>query len=682
MDESPPLPLTSPPAAGTSPGEIPPTRIDPPRTPIALPEEISAGLLPHIPGYAVIGELGRGGMGVVYSARQVGLERTVAVKVLLHASHAGSEMRSRFLKEAQAVARLQHANIVQIHEINEVAGLPYFSMEYCPGGSLARRLDLGPLEPREAAQLLRTLALAVQAAHDQQVIHRDLKPANILLTADGTPKVADFGLARRIDEAGQTATGAVLGTPSYMAPEQARGKIRELGPGTDVYSLGAILYECLTGRPPFREESAFETLVTVVSSAPVRPRAFRPELPAGLEAICLRCLQKDPAQRPASARRLAEMLDAFLADQPIPGIEADPPRRPKRKRLPLRRAILLTVACLLMLSVPLGTWLLQGAGSPPVEPTTQSEDSGGAEVVVPIPKAPAVTVTGPKVVKVTVPPVVKAFVNSLGMTLLRIDPGKFMMGSGKEEQDAVLQLYLDDEKKAVEARLRGEQQHEVEITKAYYLGVHEVTQAQYQKVMGNNPSHFSATGEGKDKVKGSTANLPVEMVSWYDAGRFCEKLSEREEEKKAGRVYRLPTEAEWEHACRAGTRTIFHCGDALSSRQGNFDGNYPFGAAEKGPNLEQTSAVGSYKPNAWGLYDMHGNVWEWCSDWYDVKFYQTGQARKDPTGPSSGKTRVLRGGSWYGFPKDCRAAHRNHYAPDSRYNDFGFRIVCDVKATP
>ncbi len=212
-----------------------------------------------VPGYEVLGELGRGGMGVVYKARQTALGRTVALKMILHADHAGPEARARFTAEAEAVARLQHPNIVQIFEVGEVGGLPYFSLEFCPGGSLDRKLGGTPLPASEAAALAETLAHAVEVAHRANVVHRDLKPANVLLSAEGQPKVTDFGLAKKLDVQGQTQTGAVMGTPSYMAPEQAGGH-KDVGPAADIYALGAILYELLTGRPPFKAASLWDTI--------------------------------------------------------------------------------------------------------------------------------------------------------------------------------------------------------------------------------------------------------------------------------------------------------------------------------------------------------------------------------------------------------------------------------------
>jgi serine/threonine protein kinase len=215
--------------------------------------------LPSVPGHEILEVIGRGGMGVVYKARHVELDRIVALKMVLAGGHAGAEHRKRFRVEAEAVARLQHPNIVQIYEVGEHEGRPFFSLEFCAGGGLDRTLKGALLPPGDAAWLVETLARAVHAAHEQHVVHRDLKPAHVLLTADGTPKITDFGLAKRLDDAGQTRSGETLGTPSYMAPEQAQGKSDETGPAADVYSLGAILYECLTGRPPFCGATAVET---------------------------------------------------------------------------------------------------------------------------------------------------------------------------------------------------------------------------------------------------------------------------------------------------------------------------------------------------------------------------------------------------------------------------------------
>lgn len=284
----------------------------------AAAEAVPIPPLPSVPGYQIEGVLSRGGMGVVYRARQVGLDRPVALKMILAGSHAGPALIERFRREALAVARLQHPHVVQIFEIGEHEGRPFFTMELVEGGPLSRRIAATPQPVRPAAQLVQTLAHAVHAAHGRGVIHRDLKPANVLLAEDGTPKVADFGLAKPLeDDASQTRTGEVVGTPSYMAPEQAAGRSKEVGPATDVYALGAILYELLTGRPPFRGESSWDTMQQVLTSEPVPPARLRPGLSRDLETICLKCLAKEPARRYASAEALADDLRRFLAGEPI-----------------------------------------------------------------------------------------------------------------------------------------------------------------------------------------------------------------------------------------------------------------------------------------------------------------------------------------------------------------------------
>jgi formylglycine-generating enzyme required for sulfatase activity len=265
-----------------------------------------------------------------------------------------------------------------------------------------------------------------------------------------------------------------------------------------------------------------------------------------------------------------------------------------------------------------------------------------------------------------------AITNSIGMRLLLLRPGQFRMGSPESEAER-----YDREGPP---RL-------VRINRGLLIAAYPVTQEQYFQVMGSNPSWFSPSGGGREKVLRrtlgffarvgllETRRFPVESVSWHDAMEFCRRLSELPEEKKEGRVYRLPTEAEWEYACRAGTETPFHCGLSLSSLQANFDGSLPYGGAEKGPFLERTSEVGSYPPNVWGLYDLHGNVWEWCLDWYDEGYYAHGPVH-DPSGPEAGVKKVLRGGAWCRAGRACRSAYRAGVVPEAKCIDVGFRVVC------
>jgi WD40 repeat protein/Tfp pilus assembly protein PilF len=289
------------------------------RTGAEAGSESDATRYPELPGYEVFGVLGRGGMGTVYRAWQQNLSRTVALKMLHAGAQASSEALARFRVEAEAVARLQHASIIQIHEVGEHAGCPYLVLELVEGPSLAQSLAGTPRPARLGAELVETLARAIHVAHRQGVVHRDLTPANILLAPGGTPKITDFGLAKLLGGAGypRTQTGELLGTPSYMAPEQAASRHQAIGPATDVYALGAILYEVLTGRPPFKAESTLETLRQVVADEPVAPSRLQPRLPRDLETICLKCLRKEPAGRYASADLLADDVRRFLDGRPI-----------------------------------------------------------------------------------------------------------------------------------------------------------------------------------------------------------------------------------------------------------------------------------------------------------------------------------------------------------------------------
>jgi eukaryotic-like serine/threonine-protein kinase len=270
-----------------------------------------------VPGYEVVGRVGQGGMGAVYQARQLGLNRLVALKVLIGGAAAGSDRRARFAAEAKVVAALRHPNIVSVFDTGEYDGVPFFSMEFVPGGTLGQRLAAGPLAPETAARLMVPVVDAIQHAHDHGVIHRDLKPTNILISEDGAPKVSDFGLAKQLEsDDGLTRTDAVLGTPSYMAPEQAEGK-KQIGPAADVYALGAILYHALTGRPPFQAATTLDTLRQVVERDPVPVRDLQPAVPRDLAVICEMSLRKEPERRYPSAGELAADLRRYLANEPI-----------------------------------------------------------------------------------------------------------------------------------------------------------------------------------------------------------------------------------------------------------------------------------------------------------------------------------------------------------------------------
>jgi len=607
--------------------------------------------------YLIVRKLGAGGMGSVYLAEDTHLGRQVALKVPHVADENGNAVE-RFRREASVAARIEHPNLCPVFDVDEIDGILFFTMPFIEGTPLSRLIEEGkPWPASRAIELVRRLAQGVSHLHVRGIVHRDLKPANVMVRASGEPVLMDFGLARVFTAPAQllTAAGQPMGSPSYMAPEQVLGR-RDIGPGTDVYGLGMILYELLTATRPFEGPMAV-VFAQVLNAMPPPPSTFAPGLDTRLDALCLKALSKVPQERPPTAEAFAAEL-AALSEQlliPVPTMTSAAPPPPS------------AVAT-------------QVGGPPPSVPLLPAEMAGQPRMECPrCGKASRIpsTLVGRRVkcphcgaglgrlrTRLQGRGRPRRMENSIGMKLVLIPGGSFLRGSPADEGG-------DDERP----------QRRITITRPFYMGVVQVTQQEYRQVMGNNPSSFRVAGTGEERVQGlDTSRLPVESVSWHDAVRFCEKLSALEPERAAGCVYRLPTEAEWELACRGGSAVItsFHFGSSLSSRQANFNGNFPFGpGAKQGVALRRPTTVGSYPKNGFGLFDMHGNVWEWCADWYDSGYYAI-SLETDPPGPEDGVYRVARGGSWFNDGGDCRSASRNAREPDQRDDLVGFRVVCVV----
>jgi formylglycine-generating enzyme required for sulfatase activity/tRNA A-37 threonylcarbamoyl transferase component Bud32 len=623
------------------------------------------------PRYRVLRRLGRGGMGEVYLAEHRHMGRLVALKVIRPSLLDNAAAVQRFRQEVRAVGRLAHPNIVHAHDAEEAAGRTFLVMEYVEGTSLAEWLaPRGSLPVAEACAYARQAALGLQCAHEQGLVHRDIKPHNLMRTPDGAVKILDFGLARVLREQaaqqhGQlTGEGAVVGTADYIAPEQARDS-RQADIRADIYSLGCTLYHLLSGRVPFPQGTAIDKIVQHSIDDPEPLSRLRPGLPTGLVLVVDKMMAKRPADRYQTPAEVAAALEPFehgTAEDSLTRTAVPRAGKPSRRR---RGPLAAALAALLLAAAAVAAAVLHGVET---NQGTQLVTAEGDDAV----QAVRVSRPQPPVAEKPVPKEdAAAFVNTVGIKMVPIPAGKFVMGSPKEEQ----------------GRSEDEEQHEVEIS-AFSLSAYEVTQAQFRAVMGHNPSFFSnnATkgsgnypvlpGGGKDAVAGeNTEDYPVENVTWYEADDFCRRLTDREKEKLGGQVYRLPREAEWEYACRGGSPTYqtFHYGNSLSSAQADFDARSPYGGAPPGVYLGRPCKVGSYQPNAFGLYDMHGNVWEWCADWYAENYYAKSPPR-DPPGPPGGEGRVIRGGSRAYPAVECRSARRvGRYPPNSRYNGIGFR---------
>jgi serine/threonine protein kinase len=659
----------------------------------------AAGELGRLGPYRILSVLGQGGMGVVFLAEDINLKRTVALKVMLPSRAQKASSRERFLREARAMAKIEDDHIVAFFEVGEDRGIPFMAMQLLKGLTLRSFLEKRehvPLALEQILKLGREIAKGLTAAHAAGLIHRDITPANIWLdaSAGGRVKILDFGLAwADSPDPRLTRVGGIIGTPSFMAPEQAGGG--KIDGRADLFSLGVVLYRLCTGKMPWRKPDAISTIAAIARENPVPVREVNPEVPASLSRLVMKLLAKKPEDRPESAWAVVQSIQAIEREQaesrrekvqpapaPIQVVERKqvenrsskvqlvpqtpaPPRTVHPGAVPVKRIRRKDRANRFRVGLLLGTFIVVVAllvavllswRAEPTPASTDREKDSSRPIAGPVREIPD---------RVPVVPVAE-FSNSISLKLVWIPPGKFLMGTSAREFEQVKKERYKGYGFGDWIKVEGPQ-HEVRITRGFYLGAFEATQGQYQRVMGRNPSPMKESPEH-----------PVEGVTWDEAAAFCKALSNLPAEKKAGRVYRLPTEAEWEYACRAGTTTPFHFGHSLSTRQANINGNAPFGIAPDEPGVRKAARVGSYAPNAWGLYDMHGNVWEWCAD--GMRTY-TSAAVVDPRGPETGPDRVLRGGGWrYAATRASTRKERNR----SRYRILGggFRVACDLTGDP
>ena len=611
--------------------------------------------------YHVLRKLGGGGMGDVYLAEDAQLDNKLFAIKMLPSVLASDKRAYRQLKEEALMAmKLTHPNIVTLRAFEENGGTPFLVMDYIEGKTLSNCLaDWGKLSAEKTAALLKPVAVALDYAHSQKVVHRDIKPGNVLIRKDGVPFVLDFGIAREIHETMTRVTGRSSGgTLHYMSPEQLNGASPK--PAQDVYSFAAMAYECMKGDPPF-VRGDIEHQIENKTPEP---------LPGGtpIAAGVMAGLAKKPEERPANCMAViegngfsrAEHVDGVLGTGdggqeerkgvgglvaasalvicPVCGKKNDPKetfrcRECGRDNLCLRHQDEKTFLCADCIAAR------RAEANRKAEAKRIATEKAKREAEAKR-KAEAVRATG--TVKTLILP------GGATMEMIYVAPGSFTMGSPETEED----------------RYGDETQHRVTLTKGFWLGKYPVTQLQWKSVMGSNPSYFQRSFFSKI-FRGDTGvvefeQCPVESVSWNDCQEFIRKVNAEAERQFDGEA-RLPKEAEWEYACRAGSTGAF-------AGTGNLDSMGWYWVNSGG----KTHPVVQKNPNAWGFYDMHGNVCEWCNDWYGS---YPGGIVTDPAGAASGGFRVLRGGGWYGYARDCRSANRFRYFPGFRDWNSGFRLA-------
>lgn len=568
--------------------------------------------------YLLKKKLGRGAFGVVWLAEKQTMAGSFRFALKLAARE---DIDLKALQEEVATwkAASGHTNVLPLIEADIHEDDYVIVSEYAPDGSLEKWLDdnNGCAPTVDAAvEMIIGILSGLEHLHSRNIIHRDLKPANILLQGN-TPRLADFGLARVLKS---TQSATITGTVPYMSPDALKGA-RTVE--TDIWSVGIIFYQLLTGQMPYPQKEQVNLMYAILSE---EPQPLPDSVPQHLREIIEHALKKNPNERYQSAKEMREALREALRTKPESIIDAKdkmPAQEPKiedekkTEKLP-------------KVEDENKTWEM-----PPQHPTLQSPHLDEKTITQ---KTKVLLEISNKIHTANLPKGIK-------LEMVLIPAGNFMMGSPASEKNRGT-----DESP----------QHRVTIGYEFYMGKFEVTQAQWQAVMGSNPSYFK-----------NCDNCPVESVSWNDAQDFIGKLNARND----GFTYRLPSEAEWEYACRAGTTTAFSFGDSLSSSQANFNGNYPYGGASKGEYKAKTTPVGSYQPNAFGLYDMHGNVWEWVEDIYQDNYNGLPTDGSANVSRRDSSLRVLRGGSWSLYGNNLRSANRSRLAPGGRDVSSGFRVV-------
>lgn len=583
--------------------------------------------------YALLEEIGEGGMGAVFKARHIVLNRIDALKTIQGPLRKDRELTARFRREAELLARIEHPNVVRAHhaEIDPKRDLHYLAMEYIDGSNLQalvnrlRRQSLR-LGFREIRSYVLDAARGLARIHEEGIVHRDVKPSNLMLKPDGAVKVLDMGLARFCDAApggggSITKAGQMLGSPAYMAPEQC-GNAKHADRRADIYSLGCSLFFLCAGETVFQKVCGKSDACHInahLNLEPPRIRDLRPDAPDEWDAIFRRMTAKAPADRFST---MLEVIQAFERPEAIPAaIEAGPSPSPSSGPEPI-------------------------APFPVVAPAEVDRDrdrigegrSAGAS----------------------------RCDNRMKAEMIWCPPGEFPMGSPKNEPD----------------RCDDEAPRRVVVPRGFWIGKHPVIQKDWFDVMGTTIREQALKRSPKlsQSLWGESPFHPMYYVSYDEAIEFCRRLTDQE--RRDGRLpdgweYRLPTEARWEYACRAGTATATAFGDSLSSKQANFNGEYPYNGAEKGVFLGQTEEIGRYPANPWGIHDMHGNVWEWCE--------REPSLISPPESPFLPKRaeraaprRSVRGGGWNGYGRGCRSASRSQAAPGYRDRDLGFRIILDA----